>query len=43
MGPYYKMWMLVGSQFARNASGPTTDHGPAEPVESCAKLRIGDP
>ena len=35
--------MLVGSQPARNASGPTADDGMAEPTESCAELRIGDP
>ena len=37
------MWMLVGSQLARNASSPTADDGVAEPAEDSAELRIGDP
>jgi len=43
MGPHYNMWMLVGSQPARNASRSTADDGVTEPAESCAELRIGDP
>ena len=35
--------MLVGSQLLRNASRPTADDGVAEPAESCAELRIGNP
>jgi hypothetical protein len=43
MGPYYNMWMLVGSRHARNVSNPTADDGVAELAEGHAERRIGDP